>query len=67
MVTSNEMTRNKPIADGYGNTVAAWQAFFSQESFWSEQQVKKFMFCQIKKFNSSKKVLFLLLFRLYLI
>ena len=27
MVTSDKMTMNKPIMDGYGNTIAAGQAF----------------------------------------
>ena len=47
MVTSNEMAMNKPTVDGYGDTIAAGQAFL-QDSFWSKQQVKLFMFCQIK-------------------
>ena len=39
MVTSDEMTMNKPIFGGYGNTIVARQAF-SQASFWSKKQVK---------------------------
>ena len=29
MVTSNEMAMNKPTVDGYGDTIAAGQAFFT--------------------------------------
>ena len=43
MVTSNKITMNKPIVDGYANTIAAGQAFFTGQ-FWSEQQVELFIF-----------------------
>ena len=66
MVTSSEMTMNKPTFDGYSNTIAAGQVFFHR-TVWNKQQVKLFMFCQMKKHNSLKKVLFIPLFRLYLI
>ena len=55
MVTSDEVTMNKSIVDGYGNTIAAGQAF-SQDGFWSEQQVKLFMFFQIKKTYFFKEI-----------
>ena len=48
MVSSDEMTMSKPIADGYGNTIAAGQVFFHRTVFGANNKSKS-LFCQIKK------------------
>ena len=48
MVTSDEMTMNKPIFGGYGNTIVAGQAFFTGQ-FLEQETSQTVMICQIKK------------------
>ena len=66
MVTSNEMAMNKPTVDGYGDTIAAGQAFFTGQ-FLEQRTSQTVYVLSNKKHTSLKKVLFLLLFQLYLI
>ena len=66
MVTSSEMAMNKPMVDGYGDTIAAGQAFFSGQ-FLERTASQTVYVLSNEKHTSLKKVLFLLLFQLYLI
>ena len=66
MVTSNKMTMNKLIIDEYGNTIAAGQANFTGQFL--EQTTNQTVYVLSNKNHTSlKKVLFIPLFKLYLI